>query len=266
VTQMNSGAFPAVAPYLKDPLVLIGFFLFLAFLFTRHLLSSKIIPPLPPGRGFRILRTILLYGFIIGLLLIVLGFAFKYRELLGQERQESQDRELRKRVADAAVNQAEKDRIERERQRKLEGEQRHQQEINTVRLLKEELNSNLKSVNEMRKNTETALSTMLAVAGVLRTPGIKILPVLFPAENLDPKFDGTPALASSVMEKLGETGLAKDTLEVQKFTAAGRLVAGTVDKTIATVRKRLVNRIEVRAVCWAVVSGVGGQRFPVMRQ
>jgi hypothetical protein len=59
MTRMSEGGFPAVAPYLKDPLVLIGFFLFLAFLFTRYLLRQKIIPALPPGPGFRILKTIL---------------------------------------------------------------------------------------------------------------------------------------------------------------------------------------------------------------
>lgn len=231
---MNEG-FSSVAPYLKDPLVLIGFFLFLAFLFTRYLLSQKIIPPLPPGPGFRVLKSILLYGFIIGLLLVLLGFAFKYRELVGQERQSSLDRDLKRQVQEASDLQAEKDRREREAQRqKLEALKR-QEQINTVRLLREEMNSNFKSVNEMRKNTETALSTMLVVSQVLRNPGIKILPVLFPPENLDPRFEGTPALASNVMDKLGESGLTKDSLEVQKFTAAGRLVASTVDKTIATV-------------------------------
>ena len=230
-----TGGFPAVAPYLKDPLVLIGFFLFLAFLFPRLLLKQRIIPPLPPGPGFRILKTILLYGFIIGLLLVMCGFAIKYRELVGQERQENQDRELKKRTQEAAERQAAQDRIEREQQRsKLEAEKR-QEQISTVRLLRQELNSNQRSVNEMRKNAVTGLETMQTVATVLRNPGIKILPILFPQDNLNPKFKATPGLAAGAMDKLAESGLNKDDLEVRKFTAAGRLIASTVDKTIGTV-------------------------------
>src|ERR1700692_1143785 len=234
-SKMNGG-FPAVAPYLKDPLVLIGFFLFLAFLFTRLLLKHRIIPPLPPGPGFRILKTILLYGFIIGLLLVGCGFAIKYRELVGQERQENLDRELKKKTQEAAERQATQDRIEREQQRLKADAEKRQQQISTVRLLKEELNTNLKSVNEMRKNTATALGTMLTIGTVLRHPGIKILPILFPQDNLNPRFKAARGLAAAAMERLAESGLNKDELEVQRFSAAGRMISGTVDKTIGTVQ------------------------------
>lgn len=78
--------FAEIAPYLKSPLVLIGFCLFLAFLFARKLLTSGIIPPIGAGRGAQIIRLLLLYGFVIGVLVIVLGFGLKYREL-SRERQ-----------------------------------------------------------------------------------------------------------------------------------------------------------------------------------
>jgi hypothetical protein len=78
---MNGAQFNGIAPYLKDPLVLIGFFLFLGFLFLRLLIRKGIIPSLNQDQGLKVLRWILLYGFIIGLVLIFLGFGLKYREL-----------------------------------------------------------------------------------------------------------------------------------------------------------------------------------------
>lgn len=78
--------FIRLAPYLKDPLVLIGFFLLLAFLFSRYLVKKRIIQPLPRTLGYRILRSILLYGFILGLFIIVLGYVLKRQELIGQQR------------------------------------------------------------------------------------------------------------------------------------------------------------------------------------
>lgn len=72
-------------PYLKDPLVLIGFFLFIAFLFLRALVTKGIIPTLKQDQGFSILRLILLYGFLLGLLLIALGFGLKYKEMAKDE-------------------------------------------------------------------------------------------------------------------------------------------------------------------------------------
>jgi hypothetical protein len=72
--------FTKIAPYLKDPLVLIGFFLFLAFIFARYILKKGIIPPLPATLGYKILKIILLYGFLLGILLILLGFGLRYRQ------------------------------------------------------------------------------------------------------------------------------------------------------------------------------------------
>lgn len=77
--------FATIAPYLKDPLVLIGFALFLGFLFARKLISSGIVPPVGAGRGAQIIRLILHYGFLIGVLVILLGFGLKYQELSSHE-------------------------------------------------------------------------------------------------------------------------------------------------------------------------------------
>ena len=79
--------FARIAPYLRDPLVLVGFVLFLGFLFARRLLDSGIIGPVGAGRGAAILRLLLHYGFVIGVLVILLGFGLKYRDLSTAEQQ-----------------------------------------------------------------------------------------------------------------------------------------------------------------------------------
>jgi hypothetical protein len=114
----------------------------------------------------------------------------------------------------------------------------------------------------MRKNTDTTLSTLLAVARVLRNPGIKILPILFPAENLDPKFTDTPQLANSAMDKLAESGYATADSEIQKFTAAGRLLAATVDRALPTVES-LTGKDDKR---YPVRTNVWNKYLPVLRE
>jgi hypothetical protein len=79
------GAFAKIAVYLKDPLVLAGFVVFVGFLALRQLLKSGVIPVLQQGQGFKILRLVLSYGFILGLVIIVLGMGLKYRELSQEE-------------------------------------------------------------------------------------------------------------------------------------------------------------------------------------
>jgi len=67
--------FEQVAPYLSNPLVLIGFVLSLMFSVHRALIKSGIIKPPSPATGGRIVFTILKYGLWISVLIIVLGFA-----------------------------------------------------------------------------------------------------------------------------------------------------------------------------------------------
>jgi len=77
--------FTKIAPYLQEPLILIGFVIFLGFSFSRYLVKHKVVPELPPKLGFIILKQLLLYGFVIGLLVIGLGFGLKYKELSDYE-------------------------------------------------------------------------------------------------------------------------------------------------------------------------------------
>ena len=65
-------------PYLKDPLVLVGFALFLVFGTNRLLIRSGIIPPLSARSGSRILQSLLRYGLVIALVVIALGFGLEY--------------------------------------------------------------------------------------------------------------------------------------------------------------------------------------------
>jgi hypothetical protein len=78
-------AFAKVAIYLKVPLVLAGFVVFVGFLSLRQLLNGGVIPVLQQGQGFKILRLVLSYGFVLGLIIILLGMGLKYRELSEQE-------------------------------------------------------------------------------------------------------------------------------------------------------------------------------------
>jgi Flp pilus assembly protein TadD len=71
-------AFKDIAPYLSHPLVLIGFGLFLVFGIQRTLLKAGIIPPLTTRTGGKVVQTLLRYGFIIALLIIMLGFAMAF--------------------------------------------------------------------------------------------------------------------------------------------------------------------------------------------
>ncbi len=79
--------FNDIAPYLTHPLALIGFVLLLFFGIHRTLLKAKIIPPVGPQIGGRLVQTLLRYGFIIALVVIVLGFGLRYVALQNNEKQ-----------------------------------------------------------------------------------------------------------------------------------------------------------------------------------
>lgn len=223
--------FAKTAPYLKDPLVLIGFFLFISFLFVRFLVRQKVIPALPPTLGFRVLKTILLYGFIIGLLLICLGFGLKYKELRDKERQA--EAELRSKEKQAQIERDIQERVRREKQEEL-----RQQQETLVTLLHGELTSNLQITGELQKNATTLLNQFKAISTVLRTPGIKLLFAMFPKENIDLKYNDSAAagLADQAFKDIVDTNLYKDELEKQKLTAATRAISATIDATASTVR------------------------------
>jgi hypothetical protein len=225
-------AFEKIAPYLKDPLVLIGFFLFLAFLFCRYLIQRGIIPALPPTLGFRILRTILLYGFILGLLLILLGFGLKYK----------QTQDMNKREAARLAEQTRKD--ENERKDRLDAlqearERDLKEQEDAVSRLDIEFNQNLAVADQLRRNTIVLAREFKTLTSVTRTPGIKLLALMFPAANLDlRKANDVPALnfGNAAMDQIRDSGLLANELERQKLTAAAQAITSTIDATLSTAR------------------------------
>src|SRR5580698_2714412 len=75
--------FRTIAPFLTHPLVVVGYVLLLFFGLLRALLKEKIIPPLTPQTGGRVVQVLLKYGFVIALVTILLGFLIEgYRMYL----------------------------------------------------------------------------------------------------------------------------------------------------------------------------------------
>lgn len=70
-------AFKDIAPYLTHPLVLVGFVLLLFFGVHRTLIKAGIIPPLDQQTGSAVVQRLLRYGFVIALVVIVLGFGLQ---------------------------------------------------------------------------------------------------------------------------------------------------------------------------------------------
>jgi hypothetical protein len=72
--------FSKVAPYLVNPLVLIGFCLFLFFGIHWALLKAGLLTPLSQRQSSLVVRMILRYGLLVAIVSLVLGFAYAYHE------------------------------------------------------------------------------------------------------------------------------------------------------------------------------------------
>jgi hypothetical protein len=82
---MNTIAeFKEIVPYLTNPLEFIGFVLLLAFGVHRALLKAQIIPRLTPHTGGKVVQSFLRYGFVITLVVIVLGFLMAFYQAHAQ--------------------------------------------------------------------------------------------------------------------------------------------------------------------------------------
>src|SRR5687767_4627691 len=72
------GPFAQIAPYLTHPLVLAGFGLLLFFALLRAVLNSKVMPTVSQSAGGKALLSLLRYGLVVALAVVVLGFALAF--------------------------------------------------------------------------------------------------------------------------------------------------------------------------------------------
>ena len=192
MSEINS--FSQIAPYLEDPLVLIGFFIFLVFLFLRVLVKKGIIPTLTQGDGFSFLKLLLLYGFIFGIVLVVLGFALKHREMTKKE------------------------------------------QYNLVNQLDTELEKNLKTLNELKLNTENLLEKNITLSQVLRTDGIDLLTIMFPRVVLDLDTQvNVIDIANSQFNYIINNKLHENELQMNRLDEAGKTIKEVIERTLPII-------------------------------
>lgn len=187
--------FDKIAPYLSDPLVLSGFAIFLFFSFCRALLERGIIPQLTRTHGYNVVKAILLYGFLIGLAVLLLGFALKYRELSHAE------------------------------QSKAVSMLRSEYRVN--RQVLSDLTRNLESMINAFDGVARSLRTQKIP--VLAT----LFPEANLRKDLDqppPRL-----LAIAAIQEIAAHRLHQDQLELDKANRAGKAIVGTIDRTRVTI-------------------------------
>lgn len=74
---MNAVEFSGIAPYLSDPLVLVGFSLMLLFGVQKQLLKAGILPKLRQRDAPVVVALLLKYGFWLGLVTLLLGMGLQ---------------------------------------------------------------------------------------------------------------------------------------------------------------------------------------------
>jgi hypothetical protein len=218
------GVFGQIAPYLKDPLILIGFILFLAFLFSRQLIRSGIIPQLNQTLGAKILKLLLQYGFVLALLVILLGFGLRYYELREEKRR------LIERQAAAAD------------------------------LIGAEICADSGTMIELRKNVKTMKNATSAVSSVLRDDRFAITSTLFGTAplTLDAPSPGSATAAFERFEKLKASKLLDDPRHVerhQRLCAAIRKTVGRTKSTLESLADRAGTRYRVTTTSWDAHQG-----------
>jgi len=186
--------FSKIAPYLQDTLVLIGFALLLFFSLCRAILKTGVIPQLSNISGYRILRQLLLYGFVLAIAIIILGFGLKYREMSHKDQTAAAQLVLSELRANRAVV----------------GELA----ANTATIL-----DSASSVAMMLRNPDAKLLSTLF-------PSSNIEP--------KPDTPTTAELARAALQGAVKSGATRNALEKRKFLVAARLIVATVERTRST--------------------------------
>ena len=184
-----------IMPYLQDPLVLIGFALFLFFGMGRFLLRSGIIPPLPTGSAYSVIRLLLTYGFILALAVVGVGFLIKYRQMSESEQE-------------AAV-------------------QLLEQELNGNLGVVSELQRNIETI---LRNT-SAVHEVLRHPGIRLTAVFFPSENTDPKATVPPSLE----FARRQMLVAKKQGLFDNPQELWRFREAGKAIVGTIDRTKPTI-------------------------------
>ena len=187
--------FQKIAPYLQDPLVLMGFALLLFFGFARAVLRAGIVPQLTKAAGHNVVSRMLLYGFVLALAIIALGFGLKYREL----------------------SKAEQERAVLLLHQELSGN------VDTINELR--LNS-----ETIARTTET-LNTVLRHPGIEIMAALFPAENIDATAEIPASLD----LSRALLSEAKESGLLDNELERAKFNQAAQAIAGTILRTEAAL-------------------------------
>ncbi|MCV6575115.1 MAG: hypothetical protein OIF58_05205 [Cohaesibacter sp.] len=184
-------SFEKIAPYLQDPLVLIGFILLLFFSLCRAILKSGLLSVIDSAASYQVIKRLLGYGFMLAALLVLLGFGLKYRELSKAEQAR-------------AINLLKQE---------LTG--------NLATIVELE-----KNIDTIANNTKIT-SEVLRHKGIKIMSYMFSASNIDPHQNVPASLD----LARSSLNKLIDENLLSNTLERQKFDAAAKVVKKTIEKT-----------------------------------
>ena len=186
--------FEKIAPYLEEPMVLVGFVLFLFFGLAHASFRAGFIPTLTRRDGYRVVMRLMTYGFVLALAVVVVGLGLKYRELSEQEQR-------------AAVRLLEQEIVGN---------------IEVVGELQKNIENILRNTrvvhDSLRHPRIRLLSTLFPVEN---TDPEAVVPA-----SLD--------YARQQMEIAQTLGLFENKLELSKFAQASKAIVGTIKRTMQT--------------------------------